>query len=417
MVTTAVMVGAGQRGYFSYGAFAEAYPEDLRFVAVVDPDPTRRDRFTRAHRSATQFPRIGDWLAAGRLADIAIVASPDRDHHEAGVGALRAGYDVLLEKPMAASLAAAVDLARVAAETRRTVAVAHVLRYTGFFTTLHDLVTSGRIGDVVTVTHRENVSAFHMAHSFVRGNWARAEESTPMIVQKCTHDFDILNWNLPSPVARLSSIGSLLHFLPEKAPPGATARCTAPCPVTDCPYDARRYLNPAWTGWPVHVLTDDLSESGRRAALDHGPWGRCVYTAGSDVVDQQVVTMELESGASVVLVMHGHSADESRTMRYDGTLATVRARFGRDSAIELTDHAGGATESIPVATASGGHGGGDSGVMFGFLDALRRGTRPQTGVADSLESHVLAYAAEEARVSGKTIDVAAYRRVALAPLG
>lgn len=238
-----------------------------------------------------------------------------------------------------------------------------------------------------------------------------------MIVQKCTHDFDILQWNLPSPVARLSSIGSLLHFLPEKAPAAATERCTAPCPVADCPYDARRYLNPEWTGWPVHVITDDLGREGRLAALETGRWGRCVYSAGSDVVDQQVVTMELESGASVVLVMHGHSAEESRTMRYDGTRATVRARFGRVSAIEVTEHATGATESVPILTADGGHGGGDTGVVRAFLEAVRTNGAPPTGAIDSLESHVLAYAAEEARISGKTIDLAAYRQVALAPLG
>jgi predicted dehydrogenase len=417
MATTAVMVGAGQRGFFSYGRFAEAHPEELRFVAVVDPDPSRRDRFSATHREAAHFATVGDWLAAGRLADVAFIASPDRDHHEAGIGAMCAGYDILLEKPMAAGLAGAVDLARVAAETSRTAAVAHVLRYTPFFTNLHEVVTSGRLGEIITVTHRENVSAFHMAHSFVRGNWSRAGESTPMIVQKCTHDLDILQWNLPSRVATLSSIGSLLHFLPEKAPAGATERCTAPCPIADCPYDARRYLNPEWTGWPVHVLTDDLSREGRLAALHTGKWGRCVYSAGSDVVDQQVVTMELESGASVVLVMHGHSAEESRTMRYDGTRATLRARFGRGSAIEVTTHATGVTETVPIREPGGGHGGGDSGVVRAFLEAVRTNGSPPTGATESLESHVLAYAAEEARVSGKTIDVAAYREVALAPLG
>jgi len=416
MVITAAMIGAGQRGYLVFGAFAAAHPDELRFVAVIDPDPLRRRRFVEAHPSAAQYAGIDEWLAAGRVADVAIIASPDREHHAAGVAALRAGYDVLLEKPMAASLSGAVDLARVAAETSRTIAVAHVLRYTPFFMRLHELVSSGRLGEIVTVEHRENVSAFHMAHSYVRGNWSSAADSTPMIVAKCTHDLDILQWNLPSPVARLSSIGSLLHFLPERAPVGATERCTTPCPVTDCPFDARRYLNRSRNDWPVYVIADDLSEKGQLAALANGPWGRCVYTAGSDVVDHQVVTMELESGASVVLVMHGHSAEESRTMRYDGTRATLRARFGATSAIEVTDHASGITEAIPIDRSDAGHGGGDSRVVTAFLEAVRGGSPPPTGPVESLESHVLAYAAEEARLSGKSVDVAAYRELALAPL-
>ena len=179
--------------------------------------------------------------------------------------------------------------------------------------------------------------------------------------------------------------------------------------MQDCPFDARRYLNPAWQGWPVHVVTDDLSLGGRSAALVDGPYGRCVYTAGSDVVDHQVVSMELASGASAVLVMHGHAAEEARTMRYDGTRATLRARFGWDSAIEVIDHATGEVEQVPVVAAADGHGGGDGGVMRSFLDAVAGGTPPMTSAEESLESHVLAFAAEEARRSGTVIDVERFR--------
>lgn len=410
------MIGAGQRGYFTFGAYALEHPDEIRFVAVVDPDPARRERFVAAHPGAQAFPTVADWLEPGRTADVAIVASPDRFHTEAAAGAMRAGYDVLLEKPMAATLQESVALVDLAEATGSTLAVAHVLRYTPFFATLHETVTSGRLGEIVTVEHRENVAAFHMAHSFVRGNWSRAAESTPMIVQKCSHDFDILTWNIPSPVVKLSSIGSLVHFQPENAPDGATSRCTDPCPVAACPYDARQYLNPAWNAWPVHVITDDMTLAGRTGALRDGPWGRCVYTAGSDVVDHQVVTMELASGASVVLVMHGHSGEESRTMRYDGTQATLRARFGRNSVIEVTDHLGGATQVIPIEVPRGGHGGGDIGVVGAFLDAVRNSRDPLTVAADSLESHVLAFAAEQARVSGQSIDVTAWRSRALGTL-
>lgn len=409
MVTTAVMIGAGQRGYYTFGAYAAAHPDELKFVAVIDPDPQRRARFIAVHRAADEFSDVAGWLGAGRLADVAIIASPDRFHHEAAGGALRIGYDVLLEKPMAATLADSVDLVRTAEACGRTLAVAHVLRHTPFFATLHEVVTSGRLGEIITVTHRENVSAFHMAHSFVRGNWAQSATSTPMVVQKCCHDFDILAWNLESPVVRMSSVGSLMHFRPEKSPAAATPRCDDPCPIADCPFDARCYLEPAWTGWPVHVITDDLSPAGRRLALATGPWGRCVYGAGSDVVDHQAVTMELESGASVVLVMHGHSGRESRTMRYDGSRATLRGRFGRDSAIEVVDHATGCAETIPIGVSEGGHGGGDVGVIRGFLAAVTSAGQPLTAAGDGLESHILAFAAERARVTGEVLDMTRFR--------
>ncbi len=409
---TAIAIGAGERGHHTFGRWALDHPDELRFVAVVDPDPARRSRFGGPHGipDAMRLATVDDLFAMERLADAVVVASPDRAHFAGASGALAAGYHVLLEKPMAATLDETEELVRLATESDCVVQVAHVLRYTPFFRTLNEVLASGRIGDLVTVEHRENVAAWHMAHSFVRGNWANAATSTPMIVQKCSHDFDILAWNLDSPVARLGSVGSLFNFRPDRRPIDATDRCTDGCPVSDCAFDARRvYLTDQVGGWPIHVITDDYSMEGRERALRDGPYGRCVYTVGSDVVDHQVVTMELESGASAVLVSHGHSHEEQRTMRYDGTRATLRAVFGRRQRIEVIDHHIASTEEIPIPVASGGHGGGDPGLVHTFVDAVRTGSVVPTSPQVSLESHRLAFAAEHARVTGTTVDMTAWR--------
>ena len=312
---------------------------------------------------------------------------------------------------MAATLGQCFELVEASSRARATLHIGHVLRFTPFFQTLREIVTSGRLGDVVTVEHRENVRSWHMAHSYVRGNWARSEAATPMIVAKCCHDFDILHWNLASPVTRLASVGSLFEFRPERAPAGATARCIDPCPVVDCPYDARRiYLDPSMTGWPIHVITDDLTLEGRMEALKNGPYGVCAYRAGSDVVDHQVVMMELESGASVALTMHGHSHEEGRTMRYDGTRATLRGAFGRRQSIVVIDHVSGTPEEIPIGAGVGGHGGGDGGILEAFLATVEHGALPATPAFESLEGHLLAFLSEEARTTGKVIDVAERRR-------
>jgi predicted dehydrogenase len=408
---TAVLVGAGQRGHHVYGALALARG-DLRFVAVVDPRPDRRDRFGDAHAidGRLRFAGLDQLAASGVSADAWFVASPDRDHLAAARIAVGRNVPVFLEKPIAASAAEVLEVVELAERSGVLVQVAHVLRSTPFFQALNQTIASGVIGDVVTVDHRENVAAFHMAHSFVRGSWGRASEANPMIVAKCCHDFDVLVWNLPSAVTRLSSFGSLMHFRPEQAPEGATARCTDGCPVSDCPFDARRiYLNPDWTGWPVHVVTDDLSPEGRLRALGEGPYGRCVYTAGSDVVDHQVVAMQLEDGASVTLTMHGHSHEEGRTMRYDGTRGTIRAVFGREQVIEVVDHRGGRPRLVPIPPAESGHGGGDAGAVAAFVRAVRGEEASPTTVRDALESHVLAFAAEEARVTGRVLEMGEYR--------
>ena len=167
---------------------------------------------------------------------------------------------------------------------------------------------------------------------------------------------DILHWLLGRRVLKLSSFGSLTHFTAAQAPEGAPARCTDGCPHWQtCPYYAPRLYLRDREGWPVNAITNDLSYEGRMEALQNGPYGRCVYHCDNDVVDHQVVMMQTESGTSISLTMHGHSDTEERTMRYDGTRATVRGRFGRSQQITIADHATGSVlvvEHVPGPTLS-----------------------------------------------------------------
>jgi predicted dehydrogenase len=229
---TAVLIGAGSRGYAAYGPYALRHPDEIRFVAVAEPDEFRRARFAQAHRIPTErrFRSWEDLLAQGQIADVALVCTTGYLHVAPTVAALEAGYDVLLEKPMATTLPDCVRLVETARRTGRLLQVCHVLRYAPFFSTLHDIVTSGRLGDIVTVEHREDLVYWSMAHMYVRSAWRNSRVDGPMILTKCCHDLDVLYWNL-GPCARLHSFGSLVHFRPENAPPGAPERCTDGCPA------------------------------------------------------------------------------------------------------------------------------------------------------------------------------------------
>jgi predicted dehydrogenase len=412
---TAAIAGAGVRGTFAYGPYALHQPDDLRFVAVAEPNPVRRERFAEAHAipPARRFSSWEELLAAGRLADVFFNMTPDRSHYASTLAALEAGYDVLLEKPMTTRLADTVHLVQTAERLGRLLQVCHVLRYTPFFATLHDILASGRLGDIVTVEHRENVVYWHMAHSFVRGNWGNTAAASPMILAKCCHDLDILHWNLGRPVERLQSFGSLLHFRLENAPPGATNRCTDGCPAGPiCPFDTRRhYLDPDNIGFTVIALSDDTSMEGRLLALETGPYGRCVYRCDNDVVDHQTVSLEFPGGATAVLFMHGHSHQEGRTMRYDGTRATLRGKFvSGDYHIEIHDHLTNRREAVAIPAATSGHGGGDAAIVASFVRAARGEAAALTGARESLESHLLAFAAEESRLQGTVVDMNEFRR-------
>lgn len=419
---TAVLCGAGGRGGNSYGPYALHHPEQLRFVAVAEPDPVRRARFAEAHQipAERQYASWEDLIAAGKIANACFNMTQDQMHLASTLAALDAGYDVLLEKPMAARLADSVALVQAAERHGRLLQICHVLRYTPFFATLKRVLASGRLGDIICVEHRENVVFWHMAHSYVRGHWRNLETSSPMLLAKCCHDLDILVWNMGKPVERLHSFGSLTHYRPENAPPGATQRCTDGCPAAEeCPWDARKlYLRPDLNSWPITAVTNDLSAEARLRALQEGPYGRCVYQCDNDVVDHQVVNMELAGGPVVTLVMHGHAHKEQRTMRYDGTRATLRGAFGYgEDRIEIHDHLTGECEIVDIPPASSGHGGGDFGIVQSFVQAMRGEAPPLTAARESLESHLLAFAAEESRLAQQVVDMGDFRRRAEASTG
>lgn len=455
---TAVLIGAGDRGYRAYAPYALKHPDALHFVAVAEPNAERRARFAAAHAipPAGQFAGWQPLLAEGQIADVAFVTTLDRMHTGPALAALHAGYDVLLEKPMATTLETCVRLVQAAEQTGRLLQICHVLRYAPFFERLHEIVTSGRLGEILTVEHRENVSYWHMAHSYVRGNWRRSDVESPMILAKSCHDLDVLAWNL-GPARRLSSFGSLQHFRADKAPPGAPAYCLDGCPAAErCPwYAPRLYIdlvplmrmarhspNPAeraaahlylshpgltkalrrllppldealdYRGWPISVISEDQSVEARLEALRTGPYGRCVYHCDNDVVDHQALNLEMESGATVAFTMHGHSHREGRTLRYDGSRATLRGCFFTyEQEIEIHDHLTGEKEVLRFEAGGPdeGHGGGDLRLVEGFVRAVRGEAEPLTTARESLESHLMAFAAEEARVAGRVVEMATFR--------
>jgi predicted dehydrogenase len=455
---TAIMIGAGSRGHGVYGAYALEHPDEIRFIAVAEPNEFRRTRFAETHSipPERQFQSWEDCLNREQIADTALVCTPDRLHIGPVVSVLEAGYDVLLEKPVATTIADCVRIAQTAERTGRLLQVCHVLRYARFFSMIHDIITSGQLGDITAVEQQDNLAYWHMAHSFVRGIWRSSKIECPIIVAKCCHDLDLLRWTL-GPCSQISSSGSLIRFRPENAPPGAPERCTDGCPIADdCAWNAQRLyveLQPLWhlarhlpslpirllaklvldyprpvalarrlipaldealdyKGWPISTTFDDASRAGRLRALQTGPYGRCVYKCDNDVVDYQTVSMSFENGAQATLVLNGHSDEEERTVRYDGSRATLTGRFayGRKHIIEVRDHLNGQTERIDATPSSGGHhGGGDDGVMAAFIQAVRGQAPALTTVQESLDSYLMAFAAEEARLSGSVVDMTSFR--------
>ncbi|HVV85272.1 MAG TPA: Gfo/Idh/MocA family oxidoreductase [Kofleriaceae bacterium] len=401
-----IVVGAGSRGAI-YAAWARANPSLARVVAVAEPRDFQRGRMVGEHAIAPG-DAVTDWRAlAGRpkLADAVVIATPDALHEEPAVAFAARGYHLLLEKPMAPTAEACRRIAAAVEQAGVMLAVCHVLRYTLYTERLKAIVDSGRLGDVVSVDHLEPVGYWHQAHSFVRGNWATEGASSSMLLQKSCHDLDWIRYVVGRRCVRVSSFGGLHHFRPEARPAGAADRCLDCAVEAACAYSARKiYLGrveAGATGWPVDVLTDEVSVAGVTEALRTGPYGRCVYACGNDVVDHQVVNLQFDGGATASFTMTGFTRQRDRETRIFGTRGELH---GDGTTITIHDFLTDTTASERVDVASDGsiitgHGGGDARLMECFVAAVATGDRGRirSGAAESLETHLMVFAAEAAR--------------------
>jgi predicted dehydrogenase len=415
--TRLLIIGAGQRGQ-CYAEYARLHPDQAQVVGVAEPRPAYRTRLAEAHQVPPENV-VADWRALLRpgLADAVIIATPDTLHTEPAIAFAGLGYALLLEKPMAPT---ALECQQIAAAVRANdviFAVAHVLRYTSYTQKLKALVTSGLIGDIVSIQHLEPVGFGHQAHSFVRGNWRNEAESSFMLLAKSCHDIDWLRYILGRPCVQVSSFGSLMHFRKENKPPeaGPALRCLDCAFEPRCAYSAKRIyfgLMADQTIGPIvlDILTPDHTADGIQTALRQGPYGRCVYECDNDVVDHQVVNLLYDNGATVSFTMTAFTEwGSDRQTRIFGTLGELRGDGRRITHYDFFTLAEQVNEIPPATAEMLVHGDGDYLLMKSFIEAVATHDQSKvlSGPAETLETHLTVFAAEQARRERRVVDVAA----------
>lgn len=416
-----IIIGAGCRGGM-YADLMAGHPDKYRVVGVAEPIEGRREALrTRLDLDPDLcFHSWEDVMARPKMADLLVIATPDHMHYEPAMQAIALGYDLLLEKPVAQTAEECAAIATAAARHGAKVLVCHVLRYTHFYKTIKTLLMEGAIGEVQSVIAVEAVGNVHQSHSYVRGNWHSEAQSTPMLLAKCCHDLDILQWLLDKPCERVQSFGSLTHFTAANAPAGAPTRCIDGCPAADtCPYNAvNLYYNDKQNDWFRCACTKDIAKDNIPTdeevltALRTTDYGLCVYHANNDVVDHQVVNMEFVGGATVSLTMNAFNCG-GRYIRLFGTKGEL---FGNADGSELTlftfadrQYHRLSTDLVDESILSG-HGGGDAGIVWELYDYLSDDYHGfcAADIGVSAQNHLIGFAAEQSRRHGTVVDVAAY---------
>lgn len=404
---TIVAIGAGNRTN-KYLEYAIRNPDRLKLVGVAELNDIRR------HAVASKFGLKPEECFADYErffenpvpADAILIGTPENMHFEPCMKAIEAGYNVLLEKPIAQSLPECCRIAEAARRKGVIVGVCHVLRYHPYFIKIKEIVDSGQLGEIISISHLAAVGLDRTTHGFVRGMWRREEITNPMLISKCCHDIDFLLWLTGAHCRSLSSFGSLRWFRAENAPAGAGRRCLDCAIESACPFSARDlyYVRRDWVA-NFDVPEGKTLDETILEELRTGIYGRCVYHCDNDVVDHQLLAMEMEGEVTVSLSMEMFTADDFRKTHVrltggeiDGderTLRVRRFRGGEERTYDFSDIVG-----QPF------HAGADLHLIGDFIRALRDPGYPfLTTIEDSIESHRICYDAERSRRTGTTIRV------------
>lgn len=410
----AVLIGAGQRGMI--------YAEELvkkghQVVAVAELDAKKRNIAAQTFGIPQErvFEDALALLQQPAMGEAAIIATMDRDHFSHAIPAMEKGYHLLLEKPISPLPEEVLAIAAATKRLQRHVVVCHVLRYSPFFRAIKQLIDAGEIGRVLSIQHNENIGNYHFAHSFVRGNWRRADEASSLILQKSCHDMDLLVWFTGSTCKKVASFGDLSYFRSENAPPQAAKRC-ADCPLAQtCRFSAYKVYLPIIGSWPASVLTTDQTEAGVKEAIRTGPYGRCVYHCDNDVCDQQVSALEFDNGITATFNLSAFTNRIARSIKIMGTNGELHA-MEENNEIRIIPFSSNAVDEhrtlvIHPSVSTSGHNGGDSGIVNDFLALLEgRATSAASDISQSIESHMMACAAEEARINDTVVSIQEFKK-------
>ena len=391
---SAIILGYGIRGR-AYAAYAKTHPGEFRIAGLADPVAE-----FPADRDYPVWKKWEDAIESGTEADAVIISLPDRLHYTACTKALAKGYHVLLEKPIGCTWGECLGIKKAQMDAKRLVLTGYVLRYAPFYQRLREVVMSGCIGELTSVHHLAAISYGKASHAYCRGNWSVEAKGTGMLVNKCTHDFDLIEWwTKGKTIKKISSFGSLFHWRPENKPEGAADRCQ------NCPAEVRQKC--AFDAYKIYYDRTDLryhfadeSDEAILKMIETSPYGRCVYACGNDSVDHQTVLMEYDGGLTIILEMESYSQQRTRITHFYGTRGEIIAD---ETKIEILPFLGESTTIIPQQ--NGHHGGGDREIMTEFVKMVRE-AKPEdyTKILEAaLESHRIAFLAEASRYSGQTM--------------
>ena len=408
---TAIIVGGGHRSII-YADYSLSHPDELKIIGIADPDRSRSEMAAKKYGFSDEFifESAEELAKHGRIADVIINGTMDKDHVKTALPLLECGYDMLLEKPFAVNKEEMKQLVDTVKEHGNKVMICHVLRYSEFYRRIKKVISDGDIGEIISIQLCEDVSYHHYVTSYVRGKWGNSNSSgTSMLLAKCCHDLDMMMWLMGDVKPEyVTSTGSRMYFNSDNAPADSGERCMIDCKYVDtCTLSARRIYLDMPGRWDFYVwpeLHDAPYDEKYEYLKNISPYGKCAFKCDNNVVDHQTVLIKFSNGATGSHNLTGGTAFSQRIIRVigkkgeiNGTFESQKFTVSYSNPHDNDDHVNKYYDLSDECSASVGHGGGDHALVEDFIKYVRNlPTSPScTSVFDSVAGHLAVFAADE----------------------
>ena len=348
------------------GARSIAYAKNLtasnevELVACAEPDREHlRTMLSYTSVKEEDLRIYDDWKALcdnEKSLDGVVIVTPNYLHHQPASEIISRGIPLVLEKPLTTTMKDSESLLEVVRDNRPQMLVGFVLRSTPFYRKIREVLDSGRIGSVISIQADELVAP-GVSSVISRSPWRRHSAlSGGTMMEKCSHDMDLINWFAGGRPVAVNSFGGSLLFRPN---PNLPREC-ANCKVKDsCLY----FREPPFS--------EAAGDSTLQKTLDDGMY-KCIYNIDKDVADNQVVSILYSNGviANFTLAFNCRGKRAGRNIHIIGTNGRLWGNID-DNQIGVCDTASGETEIIDIPVTEKGHNGGDRVHAMTLLDMMK----------------------------------------------
>lgn len=367
-------IGLGSRLTWLLTDLLNRHGEEVELKAICDEATPALD--AAREKFGEHIPAFADYreLLAQPGIDWVMIGSRNFLHRDHCVAGFAAGKHVFCEKPLAVTIDQCEEIRNAHRAAGTLFATGFVLRYAPLYRKMHELVQNGAIGRIISIEANENLSADH--GGFIMRNWRRHRtENGPHLLEKCSHDIDLINWMIGDLPRRVASFGGLNIFIPESKP----VEDRLMKPGDDPP------LFRSWTAW------EDIDP----------------FLSEKDVEDNQVAILEYRNQVRVMFHTNCCTAFPQRRMLVCGLEGTIEAELGTGS-LRLCRIGRDTEPEVFEVGALGGHGGADETIMDDLCHSMTTGATPKATGEEGLISAVTCLAVDEAMQKRQVIDVEPY---------